>query len=834
MASIVPVLDSAISRFNPKKLSGLKAWFKSDAGVYSDGAAHFTAASKQYLTIADTASLSPGTNQPFTICGWIYMDSAHSTSFFGKWSGAGSGEYLVYSDDGTTLQFILNSSAKSLLKTSALSTGAWIFVCAWYDGTSMYLSVNDGAATSGDGGSGAGAELSSPFNLGSFGNAGLGGDGYCLDGREDSVFLTKRVLTAAERTWLYNGGDGRVSADLGTGDGANLNDSSAVAWWDLNEESGTRYDSIGTNHLTASTTTLISPSVLNGGFETAGAGGADVFANWTEAASGTSSVNDETVTVHSGSHAARLDIDASNNVAEVYQTVLTTGDLYSLSLYAKVSSAGAVLRAGDSASTQFSFTPTTSYANYTGNFTAGNTILILHTSFGASTSLYIDDVTLTDLGPVGIAGIAAGIATDGNFAGQFNGTNQYLSCVDSTTIRGGNQDFSISVWVYLDNTPTTWAGIFEKYDSNKAEYLVAYNNITGGFVFYLYNGTTGVVATVSASNFGSPPIKSWIHIVARFNVATQTASIQVDNGTPNTAVASANPGSNTANLCIGAEAASLTWPGRIDAAGFWSGHYLTDAECTTLFNDGKAMKYSQVIAAGVTTPTAYFDMDKKAGITVDSSGNGNTLTNHNSVTYAQGVDYYEGVVSKWLDQSGNGNHLVQTTNSKRPAYLTNVLNGRPVIRLDGVDDYLASAVLGAAIAQPTTIFVVVKTTAANAEIVDGKTGSRQTIETNASGVMDIYAGTAVTGSGDTRNAFKIIAARFNGASSDFYINGTQNGSGNAGAQALGQIVLGTDSLAGGSNFTAGDISEVYIYSSSLSDTNRQRNERYLNQKYAIY
>jgi len=45
-------------------------------------------------------------------------------------------------------------------------------------------------------------------------------------------------------------------------------------------------------------------------------------------------------------------------------------------------------------------------------------------------------------------------------------------------------------------------------------------------------------------------------------------------------------------------------------------------------------------------------------------------------------------VKTWNDQSGNDNHLAQTTPSQQPEYQTNILNNQPIIRFDGVDEYM--------------------------------------------------------------------------------------------------------------------------------------------------
>ena len=72
------------------------------------------------------------------------------------------------------------------------------------------------------------------------------------------------------------------------------------------------------------------------------------------------------------------------------------------------------------------------------------------------------------------------------------------------------------------------------------------------------------------------------------------------------------------------------------------------------------------------------------------------------------------VVSKWIDQSGNGNHFEQTTTTKMPSYeYESTDNGYPFISFDGTDDFLQCVNSGissggSGIAHDHTIFIVTK------------------------------------------------------------------------------------------------------------------------------
>jgi len=135
-----------------------------------------------------------------------------------------------------------------------------------------------------------------------------------------------------------------------------------VAHWPLNELSGTvAYDkSIGQNNGTITTTTLgqkgigdgltsqyfdgtndyidisaiASNLISNGGFETAGGGGADVWGSWTETVSDGALAN-EAVTIHTGADAAKLTAGASVDTKFYQAASLVDGATYRLRFWAR-------------------------------------------------------------------------------------------------------------------------------------------------------------------------------------------------------------------------------------------------------------------------------------------------------------------------------------------------------------------------------------------------------------------------------------------------------------------------------------------------------------------
>jgi len=173
-------------------------------------AAQFTAANSEYLNISDNAVLSMG-DIDFTIAAWVYLGVGFSDRvILGKWGLGGSGEYMVrYQTSSDQFQFFVNSDGSSPASITASTFGAvpdatWLFVVAWHDAgaNTINISVNDGAADSAAHSAGV-FDGAYGFVLGS-----QGGGADFWDGRIDSVSIWKRVLTAGERTSLYNSGAG--------------------------------------------------------------------------------------------------------------------------------------------------------------------------------------------------------------------------------------------------------------------------------------------------------------------------------------------------------------------------------------------------------------------------------------------------------------------------------------------------------------------------------------------------------------------------------------------------------------------------------------------------
>ncbi|MGE5138307.1 MAG: LamG-like jellyroll fold domain-containing protein [Rudaea sp.] len=202
-------------------------------------------------------------------------------------------------------------------------------------------------------------------------------------------------------------------------------------------------------------------------------------------------------------------------------------------------------------------------------------------------------------------------------------------------------------------------------------------------------------------------------------------------------------------------------------------------------------------------------------------------------------------VASWPDMSGRGGRdLSQATAGKRPAFRTNVVNGKPAVRFDGVDDFLATANLfGSALfaADQADIFVALRQDSTKANQVlfswDG-TANRVTIGVDDGGQIkfdhptnDVTGRISVAQPASWEDNWHVIECYRNGnADSAIYIDGASRVTG-AQTTALNltrsmPLVLGDYQADGGWQFK-GDVLEVIIYSRSLTAIERANVTGYL-------
>ena len=168
---------------------------------------------------------------------------------------------LWYNSTADRFQFrVSDTSTHSVATAHSLGspeTDTWYFIVATYNTAQDYVSIQvnnqfldsrvvTAAPSDGSSATTLGASTTIPTDT--------------FNGRIDAVGFWKRLLTATERIWLYNAGQGRSYPALAGPGYINLK-SDLQAYWDLDETSGLRSDRHGNNHLSDHNTVTSAPGV---------------------------------------------------------------------------------------------------------------------------------------------------------------------------------------------------------------------------------------------------------------------------------------------------------------------------------------------------------------------------------------------------------------------------------------------------------------------------------------------------------------------------------------------------------------------------------------------
>lgn len=191
-------------------------------------------------------------------------------------------------------------------------------------------------------------------------------------------------------------------------------------------------------------------------------------------------------------------------------------------------------------------------------------------------------------------------------------------------------------------------------------------------------------------------------------------------------------------------------------------------------------------------------------------------------------------VTTWTDSSAAAHSPTQATAGLKPVYKAGIVNGKGVVRFDGVDDLLAVAFT---LNRPATIFCVAlwrdDLSADQSTIFDGNTvNSARFYRTNTT-EMTMYGGTGLALTGFTNPYVWTLYSTYWDTSTASVGNWTRSRltTGNAGTTNLGGITLGN--YGGGGGPAHVDIAEVVVYSAALSAANKQVVEKYLIDAYQL-
>lgn len=209
-----------------------------------------------------------------------------------------------------------------------------------------------------------------------------------------------------------------------------------------------------------------------------------------------------------------------------------------------------------------------------------------------------------------------------------------------------------------------------------------------------------------------------------------------------------------------------------------------------------------------------------------------------------------GAVASWTDSSGHGFAATQTTAGQRPTYSANAVNGKPVVHFNSA----ASSSLGfnRPVQDDFTILCVFRSTQGlnsgylfwqGAGLVNGEVGG----VVNDFGTCLFANGQISAGTGNSDVSVNSSVGYNNGSPHlmsfkrvktsgeiDLYMDGSFAGTTTGNTNSLtapARLVLGAQQT--GNSFLNGDIVEVKIFNTALSDANRAIEEAKLECKYGI-
>jgi hypothetical protein len=188
-------------------------------------------------------------------------------------------------------------------------------------------------------------------------------------------------------------------------------------------------------------------------------------------------------------------------------------------------------------------------------------------------------------------------------------------------------------------------------------------------------------------------------------------------------------------------------------------------------------------------------------------------------------------VSTWSDLSGNGRNFTQATASYRPTYKTNIRGSLPVVRFDGVDDYLAGSWAGTTV---KTVVVVLEITGATPPFsavnqLTHSGGGYINLQRGSSNT-ELFTRDTVIGSGPTlsgiASGFMVASFRFDTSNMWLRANGASAGpSGSVFSTTISSGVLAWN-FPSATQYVSGDYAHVLYYDTVLSDADVGRLESY--------
>jgi len=277
--------------------------------------------------------------------------------------------------------------------------------------------------------------------------------------------------------------------------------SSIIGYWPLGEAAGSIAHEFSARKV---------EMLANGGFETAGGGGADIWGTWTETA-GDGALADEAVLFQAGAHAAKITAGATANTKVDQTIVVRPGMIYGLSFWTRGDATNAgrylvrdVTNAADIIATTSTGIAGTTYTRYEINFVAPAACISVRIDIMCPAAnggiAYFDSVSVMG-GTEGIysnVGLNAGGIGDGRSSGLYDGSTSFTNVYSAVLASAFNSaEHTLAIWIKFASV-SVWTDTLNRAQismfvdaNNRTELVKAAGNNTYAFV-HVAGGTIKV------------------------------------------------------------------------------------------------------------------------------------------------------------------------------------------------------------------------------------------------------------------------------------------------------------------------------------------------------
>ncbi len=457
----------------------------------------------------------------------------------------------------------------------------------------------------------------------------------------------------------------------------------------------------------------------------------------------------------------------------------------------------------------------------------------------------VSNVTIAPLGAAGWSAYnnafdSCGTISSGTGGLITNGYNAYLNCTNYLQPTNSTDVFTNNTLAYQ----TSWFGTFYQPTNSP---LIRMGSTTADQVgLYHYAVTTNEVVE------GTNTVSIGYHYVA-----TDTNGIPLDsngNGIPDyledpagngqpftvTLIAPLTGSSYAGPTNILIQATVADWRNLVTNMEFFQGAI----QITGMTNS--PYTYTWPVVAGSYSLTAIGQ--DNGGVIATSTPVSVTITNQSLRLWLRAdlgvTNNGSGQISTWVDQSGNTNNATQSTAGSKPLYVTNALNGLPVVHFDGTNYYFTVNMLNVMNNTTGAEALLVIRAATNLPTsnrglwnVGGSGAAYWTYYPNTSGEIADCFGSAVNYNYDIGvpaqplNQYHLyeVSAQTNNWMA--WINGSLLCQETNYTYGYAPSDLGRTS--GGVAYFAGDIAEILVFGRPLSSVERNTVYSYVNNKYAL-